>query len=498
MYRRIVYGVLLSCLAAILLSCAKGGESSAPTVVISKPGSGMIRVRLMFNAGSAYDPTGKEGLADFTAAALRRGSKQYSRTQIDETLDDLAARLSFDVDRDVVVIEGLCLTESWPRFSDLLFSMLTEPTFDSTEMARLVDDQLDAIEQIRRDDGDLAKAALQYYIYYDQPYGHPVEGITHAVETITPADARNFYNTYYTSNNYILGLAGDVSDSLANSINARLKAGLSNTTPPAQVLPQPSVKGVQVHLIEKENRAQAQLRFGRPIDIGRQDAAFMPLFLANTYLGRHRESMGMLYQTIRAKRGLSYGAYSYAEHFDQDRGSNLARPGKPRREQYFSAWVYPKSVNAKFVINIVMKTLTDMYNNGITDNQLASAKEFEINHFPFEIETPRRLLGMRMDELELQTPAFVDSFTTRAEAVTLDRANDAIKQAMDPNNMVIVAVVSNGEEFATQLLSGEVLHEYPSGVDPMSLRSEDVPYTNYTLKIQPTDIHIVKADEMFK
>lgn len=497
MSRRIAYGVLLSCFAALLLSCAKGGDSSS-AVVIPKNGSGMIRVRLMFNAGSAYDPTGKEGLADFTTAALRRGSRHYSRTEIDEKLDDLAARIDFDVDRDVVVVEGLCLTESWPEFSDLLFSVLTEPVFDSTEMVRLVDDQLDAIEQIRRDDGDLAKAALQYYIYYNHPYGHPVEGLTHAVETITPADVRNFYNTYYTSNNYILGLAGDVSDSLAASINARLKSALPNTTPPAQILPQPTVSGIQVHLIEKENRAQAQLRFGRPIEIGRQDAAFMPLFLANTFLGRHRESMGLLYQTIRAKRGLSYGAYSYAEHFDQDRGSNLARPGKPRRQQYFSAWVYPKSINAKFVIKIVLKTLTDLYTNGLTEEQLAAAKKFEINHFPFEIETPRRLLGMRMDEVALHTPAFVDSFATRAQAVTVNEVHEALEQAVDPSNIVIVAIVSNGEEFAKQFLGSQVMHEYPSGVDPESLRADDIPFTNFPLHIKVENVHIVRADEMFR
>ena len=102
---------------------------------------------------------------------------------------------------------------------------------------------------------------------------------------------------------------------------------------------------------------QAQLRFGRPVDITRSDADFMPLFLVNSYLGRHRESMGQLYQEIRAKRGLSYGAYSYAEHFEQDGWSNLARPGLPRRQQYVSDWVYPKSTNANFVIHIVTKML---------------------------------------------------------------------------------------------------------------------------------------------
>ena len=183
-------------LALLILSCST--QSDVPTVVIPKAGAGSVRVRLMFNAGSSYDPPGKEGLAYFVAHALTRGTKTYTRAQIDEQLDALAARLDVEVGRDVTIIEGLCLTESWPQFSQLLFSILTEPAFDSTEMARLADDQGDAIEQLRRDDGDLAKEALQYYIYRNHPYGHPPEGLENAVATITPADARNFFTNHYT------------------------------------------------------------------------------------------------------------------------------------------------------------------------------------------------------------------------------------------------------------------------------------------------------------
>ncbi|MBD3298218.1 MAG: hypothetical protein GF341_06155 [candidate division Zixibacteria bacterium] len=479
------------------ISCSPGSDSG-PTVLVPKDQAGSIRVRLVFGAGSAYDPGDKEGLAHFTANALKRGTEQHSRAEIDNTLDQLAAKLTIDVGREVTIIEGLCLTESWSEFSNLFFSVVTEPSFDVNEMSTLVQDQLDDIEQIRRDDQRLAKAALQYYIYQDHPYGHPPEGMTQTVRTLSARDARSFYREHYTNGNYTLGLAGDISDTLAEHIHAVLDASLRDGAPTPPSLPEPQINKTQVYLIEKENRAQAQLRFGRPIDITRDDPDFMPLFVVNSYLGRHRESMGKLYQEIRAIRGLSYGAYSYAEHFEQDGWSNLARPGLPRRQQYFSAWVYPKSINANFVVHIVMKMLNDLRTEGITRQQLDAAREFEINHFPFEIETPRRLLGMRMDELAYDTPAFIDSFTTRAAAVTVDDANRAIERAIDPQAMVIVAVVSDGEQFAKTLLGDQVMFEYPSGVDPSGLKLRDQPYLNYTLPIEAGNIRVVKAEEMFQ
>ncbi len=485
-------------LALLILSCATQSDSDVPTVLVPKAGSGAVRVRFQFNAGSSYDPSGKEGLAYFAAHALLRGTTKYTRAQIDEQLDALAARLDVEVDRDVTIIEGLCLTESWPAFSELLFSVLTEPAFDSVEMARLADDQIDAIEQLRRDDGDLAKEALQYYIYRNHPYGHPAQGLENSVETITAADARDFFTRHYTADNYILGLAGDVGDTLAQAIRKALGSHLARGVPELPVLHDPIITGLNVYLIEKENRAQAQLRFGRPTDIGRDDPDFMPLYLANTHLGRHRESMGRLYQEVRTKRGLSYGAYSYAEHYDQDRGSKLARPGRPRRQQYTSAWVYPKSENANFVIHVVMKELADLAENGLTQEQLDAARTFEINHFPFEIETPRRLLGMRMDELYLGTPAFVGSFADAASRVTTEDVQRAMPRAIDVNNMVIVAVVSDGQAFVKELLGDAVLVQYPSGVDPRGLRKDDLRINNFLPAYEPQKIRIVKASAMFQ
>jgi len=485
-------------LALLILSCSTQTGSEVPTVLIPKAGSGSVRVRLMFHAGSSYDPAGKEGLSYYVAHALTRGTKTYTRSQIDEQLDALAARLDVEVARDVTIVEGLCLTESWPAFSQLLFSILTEPAFEATEMARLADDQKDAIEQLRRDDADLAKEALQYYIYRNHPYGHPPEGLENAAATITPEDARGFYATHYTSDNYILGLAGDVSDTLARTIRKTLAEQLTKGVPEPPVLHEPVVNGLNVYLIEKENRAQTQLRFGHPTDIGRGDPDFMPLFLANTHLGRHRESMGRLYQVIRSQRGLSYGAYSYAEHFDQDSGSKLARPGRPRRQQYTSAWVYPKSENANFVIHAVMKELSDLSKKGLTQEDLDEARTFEINHFAFQVETPRRQLGMRMDELLLVTPMYVDSFVSRAERVTLDDVNRALPRAIDVKNMIIVAVVSNGEEFSKEMMGPAVTVEYPSGVDPRSLRQADMEYNNFLPAYEPQKVHVIRASAMFQ
>jgi predicted Zn-dependent peptidase len=259
------------------------------------------------------------------------------------------------------------------------------------------------------------------------------------------------------------------------------------------------VEGRKLFLLEKEGRDQTQLCFGHAVDFTRKDEnVFFPLYVADTYFGKHREQFGVLFRTVRAARGLSYGAYSYMEHFEQAGWSNLAEPNIPRHDQYFSIWTYPKSINGKFTIKLVLKDLTDLVEKGIAPEELERYKNFETNHFPFEIETPQRKSGLLMDEEFYGNFGFVDNFEKKVKQITPEQVDKLLKEHIFPDDLVIVAIVSNAENFKKELLSDKTVIEYPSGVDGASLKEEDAKIKTFDLKIKPEDITIVKASELFK
>jgi zinc protease len=237
---------------------------------------------------------------------------------------------------------------------------------------------------------------------------------------------------------------------------------------------------------------------GHPLSITRKDPDFIPLYLANTYLGRHRESLGRLFQTVRSKRGLSYGAYSYVEHFQQAGWSKLTSPNIPRRAQYFSMWIYPKSTNAKFVIKLALKELSDLVTHGINEKAFNFIKNFEKNHLPFDLETPERKLGLLMDEEFYRNFGFWENFEKRVEDVSSEEVRDVVKKYLSADNLAIVALVSDGEEFKRELLSEETKIEYPSGVDPNDLKSADEKIKAFNLNLKPENFEIVKVAELFQ
>jgi len=259
-----------------------------------------------------------------------------------------------------------------------------------------------------------------------------------------------------------------------------------------------SIVGRKVLLVEKEGREQTQLRFGHPYNLTREEEDFLPLLVLNTYLGKHRESFGRLYRTVREKRGLSYGAYSYVEHFEQAGWSNMQKVNIPRGEQYFSMWTYPKAVNGKFTIKLVLSELSNLVTNGISQKDLDRVKNFEKNHFPFEIETPQRKSGLMMDEEFYGTKGFLENFEKNIDKITADEINSSAKKYLSPDNIAIVCIVSDGEKFKEELLSEKTEIEYPSGTDALVLKKEDEEVKGLDLKLKPEDIQIWKVSELFR
>ena len=56
-------------------------------VCIQKRGVPLFHVRLSLPAGASADPTGKSGLAQFTADLLRRGTRRRDARAVDELID---------------------------------------------------------------------------------------------------------------------------------------------------------------------------------------------------------------------------------------------------------------------------------------------------------------------------------------------------------------------------------------------------------------------------
>jgi zinc protease len=487
--------VSVVCFLSLNVFCAKVEELKV--VQVKKPGVPVVYFEVMIKAGSAYDPPGKEGLAYFTGELLSRGTESFSREEIDELLDFISARLDVEVNKEVIVITGTTLKENLDEFYQVFSEVILKPTFPEDQIEKTKLDQLDAIENVRQRDSRLVRESFDNFIHRGHPYGHLVCGNESSVKSLTRQDALDFYNKYFVKNNVLTGLAGDFGDALVQRFKNDMSALKVGQVQAIEAEIQP-VTGRKVLLIEKEGRAQTQFRIGHPHSLTRRSPDYFPLLVANVHLGKHRESIGRLYKTVRMERGLCYGAYSYIEHFEQFGWSKLANPSNPRQAQYFSMWTYPKCANAEFAMKLCLKEMTDLVDDGIPEDKLDFTKNFEKNQFPFQIETPQRKLAHLMAERFYGTGGLVDNYERNIERLTKEDIDTAIRKYLSPENVAIVALVSDGEEFKEELLSDQTIIEYPSQADPTVLKEADDQIKAFDLGLTEDDFEIVKASDLFK
>jgi zinc protease len=303
-----------------------------------------IRFKLLFAAGSAHDPKGKEGLAALTAAMVASaGSAERKTDEVTRALFPLAASLGEQIDKEMTTFTGSTHKDNWTQFMDIAMPLLLTPGFREEDFRRLKDAQKNALLLDLKDNNEeeFGKERLQANVFAGTPYAHPVLGTVRGLESITLDDVKEFYRKAYTQGALRVGISGDVSAGMTAQLKqalARLPAGAGL---PATAVPQGrKPNGLEVEIIEKNTRATA-ISFGLPLAVTRSHPDFPALWLAKTWLGEHRASSAHLYQRIRELRGMNYGDYAYIEAFPRGMFQFFPNPNLARKAQLFEVWIRP-------------------------------------------------------------------------------------------------------------------------------------------------------------
>ena len=303
----------------------------------------VVSFAVWFDVGSSDDPRGKEGLTWITSQLLAQGSTTALRyPEILQRLHPMAASYHVRVDKEMVTLTGRSHIDTATQFEDLFIQAYTQPQFSPEDFERLRTEAINAIEKTLRfgADEELAKSALTAFLFPDSGYRHPVQGTVAGLESLTLDDVRRHYAQYFHRNNTTFAIGGGYTPALL----ARLEASREQlpdaptVTPEHRGLKPAKFEGQHLVLIEREG-ADASISIGAPIDVQRGDKDYYALWIANSWLGEHRNSRAHLYDVIRAQRGLNYGDYSYIEAYPEGGYRQKPPTNVARSQQYFEIWI---------------------------------------------------------------------------------------------------------------------------------------------------------------
>lgn len=415
----------------------------------------LVTIRVMITHGSTSDPAGKEGLASLVADAVTDGGYRSNGQIVNK---DRLAEMTIPWGsgaRPTVFTSSRTTTFFFtaPRevigkyVTDVLRPMLTEPVFAAEEIDRLKNETLSQISSIRSEDLEgLGLALIDEYVLDGTGYSHHVLGRETTVPTLTRDDVLRFYRDFYRPENAIIGIS-TTDEAVVSQVRDAVRAINRDATAPspAVTMPKPaSFTGRHALVVEEPNAPAASIHLGFPIDVNRTSPDYWPLYIANVWLGTHRDSFGQLYQKIREERGYNYGDYSYIEYWSGRSNSLFQIFNQPREQQYFSLWVRPvKHEHAVHMMKAITYELDQTIRNGMTDEQVQEAKNKARVLYLNLGETVPRLVAARVDDAFYGAQGgFLDTYIEGINRVTTQQVNDAIRRNLSTANIKYVVVTS--------------------------------------------------------
>lgn len=476
--------------------------SNNATIELPVPAEPSVSFAAWFQVGSQDDPVGREGLAWLTGELIAGGgTKQNSWQKIVELLYPMSARWGIRVDREMTTLGGRSHHETADAYLALLTQQFTEPAFDPKDFERLRSEGLSYLEKTLRysSDEELGKAGLEWFVFRGTRYAHPAVGTVAGLQAITLEDVQAFYEAHYSRDRVVFAIGGRYQpDHLAALEHSSVALAPTASAPPAPAPELAPLKDKQLLLISKPG-ADASISLGHPIDLQRGDEDFYALWLANSWLGEHRNSSSHLFQVIREVRGLNYGDYSYIEAYPEGGFRQMPPTNVGRRAQLFQVWIRTlPNEHAHFALRAAHRELERLVDQGLTQEQFELTRDFLKKYILHFADTTGQRLGYAIDDRFYGLDgSHLDRFAKALDTMTLEQVNAAIKKHIRPNELAIVIVTGQAEALRDAIVADQpATITYPTPKSEAVL-AEDQLIGAHKLGVPAANVSIVGVEEMF-
>ena len=450
------FWLTLSFLIAVIFP-AVGSAASSPKITqtitshgarllfLQAPSIPIIDLAIEIDAGSRWDPVGKEGLASMTAGMLFRGLRA---TQMQPALNeqalgriwaDLALERSGGAGQDRTSLRFRFLSDPEVRApaTDWIGRVLAHPAFDAEilarEQARAVAGLKDALNRPQT----LASRALWQAMYPEHAYGRN-ESIE-SLSAIAQGDLQGFHRQFWRPDRITVVIVGDLSAQHAQDLAEKVLAPLAERqTAGISAAADPSASEMPAVLapvrLAREGRrvdiehtaSQSHIWMGLPMLARHERHEFFTLMVANHILGGGGFT-SRLTQEVREKRGLSYSVFSAI--------SPLAQPGP------FLVGLQTQRERSQEALEVVRATLEAYVRDGPTDEEIEAAKKNLLGGFALRLDSNRKLLETLAQMGFYRMPLnYLDSWTEAVSLVTKEDIRVILQQRLVLSRLSTVVV----------------------------------------------------------
>lgn len=168
----------------------------------------IIAISIAAKGGQLLDKI--PGTAKMTAATMLKGTKNYTSSELSQTLEDNGIKISPATSADTFSVTVLTTKDEYDKTLELLNEVINNATFEDVEIEKVKSDKLNAIKSEK--DVPIRQAIEEYrnLIYKDTPYSISSKVLEQNIQNIKRKDIVDYYNTIFNPKNLVISINGNI------------------------------------------------------------------------------------------------------------------------------------------------------------------------------------------------------------------------------------------------------------------------------------------------
>ncbi|CAB9509548.1 Uncharacterized zinc protease [Seminavis robusta] len=458
-------------------------------VTLPSESSQLVHFDIRFRVGASDDPKGKEGLAALaTQMASYAGSSSMTYNQIQDLLFPMAASWESSTGKEYSYFSGTTHADNVDRYYDIISEMLLDPGFREDDFERIKTETIRSIEDEVYSDSSVGLRAFDGTIFESHPYEHNKHGNISSLENISLDDVKEFYSSWFTKSNLILGLAGGFSDQFVKKVHSDLQKLPEGSPPDKSFLePPPARIASNAIIIQQEATQATTVTFGFSLPAGMMSRAhpdFPALVIALNHYGSGGFSSKLMSE-IRVKRGINYG--------------NNARLRYGGLAFQVNLGAMDTTEIAHFTTRLAMFELNKLISQGLTQLEYEFVRNSIVNVLPVAVDTPSKVLSLAMEGLEYGFGSdYLEFMLPALRNTSLVEVNAVAKKWLQDEAVSFVFVTPDAAEMHSRLINEtESTISYDAEDVPVEVMFDDEVIKDYPLGLVPENVAIVSASDLF-
>ncbi|MBQ8427034.1 MAG: insulinase family protein [Clostridia bacterium] len=381
-----------------------------------------VSAGVLVKTGSINESEQENGISHFIEHVMFKGTKTRSAFDISDHIDRIGAQINAFTSKELTCYYTKSTSEHLEKSLEVLSDIFFNSVFDSEELEKEKGVVIEEINMSEDTPEDMCLDLLASSYYGKSGLGQTILGPIKNIKSFTREDVEKYMDKYYTADNVVISLAGNIDVNMAveyvnklfvNNFKSRKseKQVKSKIMPPQRLYKVKKIEQSHIGFVMNGFTAKDRLSDGFTI--------------ANTVLGGGMSSR--LFQKIREELGLCYSIYSYPSQY-KDNGI---------LEIYAGVNTDARDLATKAIVQEVKK----FKKNGITEQEFLRGKEQIKSAFIFGQEsTASQMLVYGKYLLFLDKEFDFDERIKCIESVTIDDVHEAIEKSFNIESASTAAV----------------------------------------------------------